>query len=243
MPRIFGFYEMQPRAKITLIGILALVILASSVMYVQAYHRLKPVYQVKTDSKVVALTFDISWGNQTPMPVIEILKDKEVETTFFLSGPWVKQNPDVVNRIKEDGHEIGTHGYRHINLSTLSKSEVKEEVKKAHQIIKEVAGVEPKLIRTPNGDYSDQVIEAIHEVNYEAIQWSVDSLDWMNPGVDTIVERVSKRAHPGAIILMHASDSCKQTTEALPRVIDNLRKQGYEIVTVSELLKRGEKEN
>ncbi|HQD91096.1 MAG TPA: polysaccharide deacetylase family protein, partial [Syntrophomonadaceae bacterium] len=140
-------------------------------------------------------------------------------------------------------HEIGSHGYRHINLSTLSKSEVKEEVKKAHQIIKEVADVEPKLIRTPNGDYSDQVIEAIHEVNYEAIQWSVDSLDWMNPGVDTIVERVSKRAHPGAIILMHASDSCKQTTEALPRVIDNLRKQGYEIVTVSELLKRGEKEN
>ena len=88
-----------------------------------------------------------------------------------MSGPWVKQNPDVVNLIKEDGHEIGSHGYRHINLSTLSKSEVKEEVKKAHQIIKEVADVEPKLIRTPNGDYSDQVIEAIHEVNYEAIQW------------------------------------------------------------------------
>ncbi|HQD90736.1 MAG TPA: polysaccharide deacetylase family sporulation protein PdaB [Syntrophomonadaceae bacterium] len=243
MPRIFGFYEMQPRAKATLIGILALVILASSVMYVQAYHRLKPVYQVKTDQKVVALTFDISWGNQTPMPVIEILKEKKVKTTFFLSGPWVKQNTDVVQRIKQDGHEIGSHGYRHINLSNLSKSEVKEELKKAHEIIKEVAGVEPNLIRTPNGDYSDQVIEAVHEIDYEAIQWSVDSLDWMNPGVDTIVERVSKRVHPGAIILMHASDSCKQTTEALPQVIDTLQKQGYQIVTVSELLKMGEKDN
>lgn len=243
MPRIFGFYEMQPRAKATLIGILALVILASSVMYVQAYHRLKPVYQVKTDQKVVALTFDISWGNQTPMPVIEILKEKKVKTTFFLSGPWVKQNTDVVQRIKQDGHEIGSHGYRHINLSNLSKSEVKEELKKAHEIIKEVAGVEPNLIRTPNGNYSDQVIEAVHEIDYEAIQWSVDSLDWMNPGVDTIVERVSKRVHPGAIILMHASDSCKQTTEALPQVIDTLQKQGYQIVTVSELLKMGEKDN
>ncbi|MFY9120257.1 MAG: polysaccharide deacetylase family sporulation protein PdaB [Syntrophomonadaceae bacterium] len=243
MPRVFGFYEMQPRAKVTLIGILALVILASSVMYVQAYHRLKPVYQVKTDRKVVALTFDISWGNQTPMPVIEILKENKIKATIFLSGPWVKQNPDVVKRIKEDGHEIGSHGYRHINLSNLSKTEIKDEINKAHQNIKEVAGVEPSLIRTPNGDYSDQVIEAIHESNYEAIQWSVDSLDWMNPGVDTIVERVSKRVHPGAIILMHASDSCKQTTDALPRVIDNLHKQGYEIVTVSELLKMGEKEN
>jgi polysaccharide deacetylase family sporulation protein PdaB len=201
------------------------------------------VYQVKTDRKVVALTFDISWGNQTPMPVIEILKEKKVKTTFFLSGPWVKQNPDVVNRIKQDGHEIGSHGYRHINLSNLSKTEIKEEVKKAHQSIKEVAAIDPNLIRTPNGDYSDQVIEAIHEINYEAIQWSVDSLDWMNPGVDTIVERVSKRVHPGAIILMHASDSCKQTTEALPQVIDNLKDQGYEIVTVSELLTMGEKEN
>lgn len=243
MPRIFGFYEMQPRAKVTLVGIIALVILASSVMYVQAYHRMKPVYEVKTDHKVVALTFDISWGNQTPMPVIEILKEKEVQSTFFLSGPWVKQNPEVVKRIKKDGHEIGSHGYRHINLSNLSKTEIKEEVKKAHKNIKDVAGVDAKLIRTPNGDYNDQVIAGVHEINYEAIQWSVDSLDWMNPGVDTIVERVSKRSHPGAIILMHASDTCKQTADALPQVIDSLKKQGYKFVTVSELLEMGDKEN
>jgi peptidoglycan/xylan/chitin deacetylase (PgdA/CDA1 family) len=111
------------------------------------------------------------------MPVIEILKEKNVKSTFFLSGPWVKENPDVVKRIKKDGHEIGSHGYRHINLSNLSKTEIKEEVTKAHKNIKEVAGVNAKLIRTPNGDYNDQVIEGIHEVKYEAIQWSVDSLD------------------------------------------------------------------
>ncbi len=81
------------------------------------------------------------------------------------------------------------------------------------------------------------MIEAAHECKYEAIQWSVDSLDWMNPGVNTITERVSKKVHPGAIILMHASDTCKQTTEALPQVIKNLQSQGYELVTVSELMK------
>ncbi len=237
MPKVFGFCKLSARARITLISMLALVIIISSVVYVQAYHSNQPVYDVPTDKKVAALTFDISWGNKTPLPVIEILKENDVKCTFFLSGPWVKEYPDIVNRIKSDGHEIGSHGYRHVNLSNYSKTEIKEEVMKAHKNIKDVAGVEANLIRTPNGDYNDQVIEAIHECNYEAIQWSADSLDWMNPGVDTIIERVSKKVHPGAIILMHASDTCKQTTEALPTVIKNLKSQGYEFVTVSELLK------
>ncbi len=237
MPRIFGFYELKSRTKIVLIALLSITLLASSLVYVQAYHKLKPIYEVKTDKKVVALTFDISWGNNTPIPVIDILKSNEVKSTFFLSGPWVKQYPEVPQRIKADGHEIASHGYRHINLSNLSKNEIKEEIMKAHANIKEVTGVEANLIRTPNGDYNDQVIEGAHEVKYEAIQWSVDSLDWMNPGVDSIVDRVTKKVHPGAIILMHASDTCKQTTEALPTVISNLKAQGYEFVTVSELLK------
>jgi len=237
MPRIFGFYELKARTKIALITLLATVLLTSSVVYVQAYHKLKPVYEIKTEKKVVALTFDISWGNNTPIPVIDILKSNGVKSTFFLSGPWVKQYPDVPKRIKEDGHEIGSHGYRHINLSNLSKAEIKDELMKAHNNIKEVTGVDANLIRTPNGDFNDQVIEAIHESKYEAIQWSTDSLDWMNPGVNSIIDRVSKRVHPGDIILMHASDTCKQTTEALPVIIKNLKAQGYEFVTVSELLK------
>jgi len=237
MPRIFGFWELRPRTKVILIAFLACILMTSSLYYVQAYHKLKPVYDVKTDKKLVALTFDISWGNNTPIPVIDILKNNNVKSTFFLSGPWVKQYPDVPKRIQADGHEIGSHGYRHINLSNLSKNEIKDEIMKAHNNLKEVTGVDVNLIRTPNGDFNDQVIEAAHECNYEVIQWSTDSLDWMNPGVNSIVERVSKKVHPGDIILMHASDTCKQTTEALPSVIKNLRDQGYEFVTVSELLK------
>ncbi|QGT99742.1 Polysaccharide deacetylase [Candidatus Syntrophocurvum alkaliphilum] len=236
-PKIFGFYEITSKAKMAIAAIVASVLLASSVVYVQAYHKLKPVYQIETDEKVIALTFDISWGNQTPNPVIDILKEHEVKCTFFLSGPWVKQYPEVVQTIKEDGHEIGSHGYRHVNLSSLGKKDIQEELMKAHNNIKEVSGVEANLIRTPNGDYNDSVIEAIREKNYEVIQWSVDSLDWMNPGVNTIIERVTKKIHPGAIILMHASDTCKQTTDALPAILKNLKEQGYKFVTVSELLK------
>lgn len=237
MPRIFGFYELKARTKIAFIALIATILLTTSVVYVQAYHKLKPIYEVKTDKKVVALTFDISWGNNTPIPVIDILKANNIKSTFFLSGPWVKQYPEVPKRIQTDGHEIASHGYRHINLSNLSKNEIKEEITKAHNNIKEVTGVDANLIRTPNGDFNDQVIEGAHEVKYEVIQWSTDSLDWMNPGVNSIVDRVSKKVHPGDIILMHASDTCKQTTEALPIVIKNLKDQGYDFVTVSELLK------
>ncbi len=237
MPKFFGFYQFPDKARLILISMAAIVILVSSVVYVQAYGKQKPIYEIKTDKKIVALTFDISWGNKTPMPVIEILKENNVKCTFFLSGPWVKQYPEIAQQIKADGHEIGSHGYRHINLSNLSKTEIKDEIMKAHKNIKEVTGVDANLIRTPNGDYNDQVIEAAKEVNYQAIQWSTDSLDWMNPGVNTIIERVSTRAHPGDIILMHASDTCKQTAEALPTVIKNLKAQGYEFVFVSDLLK------
>lgn len=236
MLKFFGFYELTSRAKVLLIIFTAVIFLLSSAIYVQANHKLKPIYGVETDKKIVALTFDISWGTNTPMPVIDILKNNNIKSTFFLSGPWVKQYPDIPKRIQADGHEIGSHGYRHINLSNLSKNEIKDEIQKAHDNIKEVTGVDANLIRTPNGDFNDIVIEAIHEVNYEAIQWETDSLDWMNPGVNNIVERVTKKVHPGDIILMHASDTCKQTTEALPIVINNLKNQGYEFVTVSELL-------
>lgn len=240
-PMVFGFYHITRRARIIVVTIMAFLFLTTGVFYVQAHNKLKPIYEVPTNKKIVALTFDISWGNETPMPVIEILKKEGVKSTFFLSGPWVKQYPEVPQRIKQDGHEIGSHGNRHINLSTLSRAEIQKEIMTAHESIKEVTAVEANLIRTPNGDYNDEVIKAAEECGYRVIQWSVDSLDWMNPGVNTIINRVSKKVHPGAIILMHASDTCKQTTEALPQVIKELRKQGYEFVTVSELLQESKK--
>lgn len=236
MPRFFGFYEMNFKTRITLITVLVLLLLASSAIYVQAFLKAKPVQDVDTDKKIVALTFDISWGYETAPQVLDILKANQVQCTFFLSGPWVTQYPEIVQRIQADGHEIASHGHRHLNLTIFSKSEVKEEIMKAHHAIQEVSGESPHLIRTPNGDYNNNVMEAIQECHYQAIQWGTDSLDWMNPGVQIIVERVNKRLHPGDIILMHASDTCKQTSQALPAVINIIHSQGYEIVTVSELL-------
>ncbi|MFZ5632387.1 MAG: polysaccharide deacetylase family sporulation protein PdaB [Bacillota bacterium] len=197
------------------------------------------VYKVKTDRKVAALTFDISWGTKVPGPVMDTLKKYNVKSTFFLSGPWVKKYPEFSRRLAKEGHEIASHGNRHIDLDRESPGTVREEIMAAHQAIKEVTGVSPCLIRTPNGAWNDMVLGVADELGYKVIQWSADSLDWKKPGVDAIVNRVLDRVHPGAIILMHASDTCLQTPEALPRVIEGLKAKGYELVTVSKLLEEG----
>lgn len=199
--------------------------------------RLLPVYSIKTEEKIVALTFDISWGTQVPEPVLKILEEKQVTSTFFLSGPWVERNQEIAKKIKEGGHEIASHGQRHVNLSGLSASEIQTELLKASRIIEDVLGVRPWLLRTPNGDYNNKVIQAAESLGYTVIQWDTDSLDWTKPGVNAIVSRVLKKAHPGDIILFHASDSASETPSALPQVIDELRAKGYRFVTVSELLK------
>lgn len=197
------------------------------------------IFKAKTERKVVALTFDISWGTKVPGPVMDTLKKYNVKSTFFLSGPWVKKYPEFPRRLKAEGHEIASHGDRHIDLDRESSATVKEEITAAHQSIKEVTGVSPNLIRTPNGAWNDMVLNVADQLGYRVIQWSVDSLDWKKPGTDAIVKRVLDRVHPGAIILMHASDTCTQTPDALPRVIEGLKARGYELVTVSKLLEMG----
>ncbi|MBE0466686.1 MAG: polysaccharide deacetylase family sporulation protein PdaB [Candidatus Desulforudis sp.] len=197
------------------------------------------VYQVKTKEKVAALTFDISWGEEVPKPVLDILKKEDIRCTFFLSGPWVSKHPEVAKRIAVDGHEVASHGWRHENYSSFSDEVIKEEIVKAHKVLVETTGRKPNLIRTPNGDWNERVVGAISESGYRAIQWSVDSLDWMDIGPAESSKRVLDRITPGAIILMHASDSAEQTPISLPNIIKGLKEKGYKLVTVSELLEYG----
>jgi polysaccharide deacetylase family sporulation protein PdaB len=199
-----------------------------------------PIFYVKTDKKAMALTFDISWGEKVPTEVLDVLKEHDQKATFFLSGPWSQHYKDVVNRIVSDGHEIASHGQDHVNLSQESKEAIRKNIESAHNILVDLTGTTPRYFRPPNGDYDDIVVLTARELGYETVIWAVDSLDWKNPGATYIVERVSKLAFRGAIILFHASDSAKQTAEALPLVLENLKANGYSIVTLGELLDSGE---
>lgn len=149
----------------------------------------------------------------------------------------------MVQRIVKGGWEVGSHGHKHVNYSSLNDDEIRTQIQTANQILNQVTGKNPNLIRLPNGDFDKRVLRIANELNYTVIQWDTDSMDWMNKGVDNIINRVVSKAHPGDIVLMHASDSVKQTHEALPVIIDQLRAKGYEFVTVSELMKQTEVRN
>ncbi|MGG1662188.1 polysaccharide deacetylase family sporulation protein PdaB [Brevibacillus sp. NRS-1366] len=195
------------------------------------------IYKVDTKEKKIALTFDISWGETRTVPILDVLKEKKVnKATMFLSSPWSQRHPEIVKRIKEDGFEIGSHGHKHDNYSKYSEEEIRSQIGKADTILTEMTGKKPTLIRMPNGDIDKRVLQIANNMGYSVIQWDTDSKDWMNPGTETIIKNVLSKAHPGDIVLMHASDSCKETHLALPVIIDKLREQGYEFVTVSELL-------
>jgi len=195
------------------------------------------VYNVKTDKKVVALTFDISWGDKLPDPIIDLLKNKGVDqATFFLSSPWAKSHQKVIDKLVKDGYEIGSHGHKHLNYSTLSDDEIRNQLQTAHAILTDVTKKQPELLRLPNGDFDKRVLKIADELGYTVIQWDTDSQDWMDKSAGTIVDRVVNRVHPGDIVLLHASDSAKQNLQALPTIIDQLRAKGYEFVTVSSLI-------
>lgn len=202
------------------------------------------IYKVATNEKVVALTFDISWGNKVPEPALDVLaKEKVTKATFFLSGPWTLRHPQIAKRIQTMGYEIGNHGNLHKDFSNYPDSWIREQVGVSEKSIQQVTGVKTKLIRTPNGDFNPRVIQCLTQMGYKVIQWNTDSLDWKNPGTQAVVNRVLTRVVPGDIILMHASDSSKQIVEALPQIIQGLRQKGYQFATVSELLAKAKVES
>ena len=190
----------------------------------------------RTEDKVVALTFDHSYGNKFTPSILDTLQQRNLKVTFFIMGPWAKKYPEVAKRIAADGHEIGSHGYRHENYGDHTAAWVREDITKAHEQIKEVTGVEPTLLRPPNGHYSRTSLQVTDELGYKTIIWNIDSLDWKNPGRDVIINRVVQRLKPGAIILLHASDRPLETADALPELLDRIAAAGYRIVTVGDLL-------
>ncbi len=198
---------------------------------------LRPIYSAKAEEKVVALTFDISWGQKMAPKVLDVLKQENIKATFFLSGPWAKNHVELVKRIHADGHQIESHGQAHVDLNTLGREGAAKNIAAAHAILQDLTGRAPTYIRPPNGAFNKESVQAAKDLGYATVIWSVDSLDWKNPGVNVIVNRTVRLAHPGAIILMHASDSCKQTDQALPTALKTLQEQGYRFVLLDELVR------
>ncbi|MCM1038752.1 MAG: polysaccharide deacetylase family protein [Roseburia sp.] len=195
-----------------------------------------PIYCVETEKPQIALSFDAAWGNDDTAKILKILKDHNVKVTFFMTGGWVESYPDDVKAILADGHDLGNHSQNHKNMSQLSDGECEEELMSVHNKVLELTGYEMFLFRPPYGDYDNDVINVAKKCGYYPIQWDVDSLDWKDYGVDSIIKTVTEHKHlgNGSIILCH--NGAKFTAEALDALITTLQEKGYELVPISQLI-------
>jgi len=193
-----------------------------------------PIYCVDTPEKKVAISFDAAWGADYTESLLKILKNYNVKTTFFLVGFWVDKYPEMVKRIDEEGHEIGNHSSNHPHMSKLSKEQIIDELAKTSEKIEAITHKKVTLFRPPFGDYNNRLIETSRAMGIQVIQWDVDSLDYKDYGADAIVKRVLSKVKNGSIVLFH--NNATYTADALPIILENLQKEGYKIVPVSELI-------
>ena len=193
-----------------------------------------PIYSVETNKKKVAITFDAAWSAEDTVELLAILKKHNAKATVYAVGDWVDKNPDAVKKFYESGHEIGNHSDTHPSFSKISREEIRQEIVNCNEKIKEVTGEAPKTLRAPSGDYDNKSIEITESLDMKMIQWDVDSLDWKLLSVNEMFSRVTNKVQNGSILLFH--NGVENTPKALDKILTKLEKDGYEFVTVSELI-------
>ena len=186
------------------------------------------------DGKYVALTFDDGPSSKVTPRILQTLEQHEAKATFFMLGKRVEMYPAIAAQVAAEGHEIANHTFSHPNLKKLSHKEMTEEIEKTNKLIEITTGVTPTLFRPPYGIYSQDILNYTASNNYSTILWSVDSLDWKSRNPAAIKKEILSNITNKSIVLMH--DLHTATAEALPDLLMTLKQEGYEFVTVSELL-------
>ena len=197
--------------------------------------------KVETNEKVMALTFDDGPYSPYTEQLLEVLDKEQVKATFFMVGEKAVEQPELVRKVQQAGHEIALHSYVHKDQLKLSAEAVAENLVQGKVALEKITGAPAKLFRPPHGFKDWTVMAEAEKVQLEVVNWSVIPRDWTNPGVEAIAQRVIDKAHPGAIVLLHDGDSPKyvaprkQTIQATGKIIRELKQQGYKFVTVGEL--------
>jgi len=203
-------------------------------------------FESQTTRKIVALTFDDGPYSPYTEQILDILKENQVHATFFVVGENVEKYPELVARIVREGHQIGNHTYHHVDLLKGDRKKIAEEIDRTNKAIAAITGTAPHVVRPPHGFRDPAVMEMMAERGLKVVEWSVMSRDWTNPGVEVIVDRTVEKVRHGSIILLHDGDGIAgkasriQSVEATRRIIQTLAGQGYQFVTVDEILGEAE---
>ena len=182
-------------------------------------------------NKKSALTFDDGPHPYYTEQLLKGLKERNAKVTFFITGKNAESYPEIVKKIYEDEHLIGNHTYNHTQLTSKNRESFKEEIIKTNEVIKAVTGEDVIYVRPPYGSWNKEFEK---ELNMFPVLWTIDPLDWCSHDVSCIVKNVCAKAEENDIILMH--DQYKTTVTAALKIVDELTEEGYEFVTVDELL-------
>ncbi|MFC4768839.1 polysaccharide deacetylase family protein [Effusibacillus consociatus] len=192
-----------------------------------------PIYQGNPHKKEMSLMINVAWGTEYIDGILQVLKDNSAKATFFLDGSWLAKNPEVAKRIVSEGHEIGNHAYTHPDMAALSPERQLHQIVKTQEEIKQVLGVESKWFAPPSGSFNQATVKIARSQGMGTVLWTLDTVDWRRPPKEQILNRIIPHARNGAMILMHPTEP---TLGALRTLVPDLKKKGFQLVTVSELL-------
>ncbi len=196
------------------------------------------------DLDYIAITFDDGPHPRWTAEILDVLEDRDVRATFFVVGKHVDRYPEILRRILQEGHEVGSHTYYHTNLLNAGEATALRELALTEAALERAADFSPRLFRPPRGLYSSTVLEAVHGQGYTVALWSVSSTDWMGTSASRMVRLLGSKAQGGDVLLFHDSGDFftaegadrSNTVQALGPLIDALRERGYSFVTIGELM-------
>ncbi|WP_339287113.1 polysaccharide deacetylase family protein [Paenibacillus sp. FSL E2-0201] len=193
----------------------------------------EPIYRGNPAKPMVSLMINVAWGNQYIVPMLDILDEEKVKVTFFLDGSWLSKNPELAAEMLKRGHEMENHAYTHPNMSTLSRARATVEIEKTQKLLKESLGVTNKWFAPPSGDFDQETVEIASSLGLKTVLWTVDTVDWRNPAPESIVAKITSKAEPGTLVLMHPTAS---SSKALKAMIRGIKAKGLQLGTVSQTL-------
>ena len=196
--------------------------------------KLLPIYSVQTEEPKIAFTMNCAWNADDIDSILATLEKHKIHITFFMVGDWVDKYPEAVKKISEAGHEIANHSDGHKHVNNLNLEENEKEIQVCSDKIKAITGKTTNLYRGPYGEYNNTVIQAAENKNHITIQWSLDTLDYKGITGEEMWKRLDEKLKNGDIILSH--NGTEHTADSLDKILTNIEKKGFEVVTVSELI-------
>ncbi len=194
-------------------------------------------FSCENAEKRIALTFDDGPHYKYTAEILDILKEYNIKATFFVVGQLAERYPDIILREISEGHEVASHTWSHAHLTLLSDKSLEDEISATEEFLYELAEYRPTLLRPPEGKYGENLLRVAGKLDYEVILWTVDTRDWAHTPTDKIVETVLNNTESGSIILCHDFIGGESPTpDALRQFIPKLIENGYEFVTVSDLI-------